>query len=755
MGRFVTEIFSTMSKRLVLALALGAALTVQPMMSNAQTNSKLTLEGLAGDVSLSGPSLSKPKISPDGSMVTYLQGKPENKNRQDLWRYDIKTGKREMLVDSNVILPGEEKLSDEEKARRERQRIAALSGIVDYQFSPDGQQLLFPLGGKLYLYDLASRESKQLTDGSSFATDAKISPNGKFVSYIRDRNLWVVDVASGVSRALTNDASATIANGIAEFVADEEMDRHTGYWWSPDGNRIAFTRIDESPVPIQKRYEVYPDRTDVIEQRYPAAGDKNVLIQLGVLDVASGSNTPKWISLGDNPDIYLGRVDWRDNNNLTYQVQSRNQHQLDLREVDLSSGKQRTLVTEKANTWVPLTDTPKFLKNGEFVWSSERDGFEHLYVMSREGKMLRQLTNGAWPVDSVNAVDEANGFVYFTAGKDSPTEALLYRVPLKGGAIERLSKEGGLHNASFARNASVYVDSWSNDSTPPQMALFNADGTRIETLIENDVKSSTHPYAKYLGSHIAREYGTVKAADGKTDLQYWMLKPANFDPSRKYPMIVNVYGGPASQTVRNNWAPDLNQYLVQQGYVVFSVDNRGTPRRGAAFGGALYGKQGTVEVEDQVAGVKAMLAKYPSIDPARVGVYGWSNGGYMTLMLLAKAPNVYKCGVSGAPVTDWGLYDTHYTERYMNLPKDNDAGYKEARVLTHVDGIKPNALLLIHGMADDNVLFSNSTVLMSALQKKAVPFEMMTYPGAKHGLRGADNLHRMKITESFFDRCLK
>lgn len=744
-----------MSNRLILALAVGAALLTPPMMTNAQAPKKLTIEGLAGDVSLSGPSLNKPKISPDGSMVTYLQGKPENKNRQDLWRYDIKTGKRELLVDSNSILPGEEVLSDAEKARRERQRIASLSGIVDYQFSPDGKQLLFPLGGKLYLYDLASKQSTQLTgENDGFATDAKISPNGQYVSYIRDRNIWVVDVATKTSRALTNDTEPQFANGVAEFVADEEMDRHTGYWWSPDGNRIAFTRIDESPVPIQKRYEVYPDRTEVIEQRYPAAGDKNVLIQLGVLDVASGNNTPQWISLGDNPDIYLGRVDWRTKDVLTYQVQSRNQHQLDLREVDLQTGAQRTLVTETSKTWVPLTDTPKFLKSGEFVWSSERDGFEHLYLMARDGKLIRQLTQGAWPVDSVNAVDEKNGFVYFTAGKDSPTEAQLYRVPLAGGAIQRLSKEPGLHNASFASNASVYVDAWSNDGTPPQMALFNADGTRIETLIDNNVADAKHPYAPYRAAHIAREYGTLKAADGKTDLQYWILKPKDFDAKRKYPMIVNVYGGPASQTVRNTWAPDLNQYFAQQGYVVFSVDNRGTPRRGAEFGGALYGKQGTVEVKDQVRGVEAMLAKYRNIDRDRVGVYGWSNGGYMTLMMLAQAPNVYKCGVAGAPVTDWGLYDTHYTERYMNVPGDNDAGYKAARVLEYVDGIKPNALLLIHGMADDNVLFSNSTVLMSALQKKGTPFEMMTYPGAKHGLRGADNLHRMRITENFFNRCL-
>ncbi len=742
--------------RLALAATLALGLAA-PLMSHAVTESpsKLTIEGLAGDVSLSGPSLTKVKVAPDGSMVTYLQGKPDNKNRLDLWKYDIATGKRSMLVNSDDILPGTEVLSDAEKARRERQRIAALSGIVDYQYSPDGKQLLFPLGGKLYIYDLRTGKSTRLTgDADGFATDAKISPNGRTVAYIRDRNLWIVDVATGKSRALTHDTAPQFANGVAEFVADEEMARHTGYWWSPDGNRIAFTRIDESPVPVQKRYEVYPDRTEVVEQRYPAAGDKNVRIQLGVLTITDAQPKPQWISLGDEQDIYLPRVDWRDDRTLTYQLQSRDQHRLDLRAVNLADGAQRTLLTERSDTWVPLNDTPKFLKNGDFVWTSERDGFQHLYLVSAEGKIIRQLTQGQWPVDSVNAVDETAGKVYFTAGKDSPTEAHIYSVPLAGGAIQRLSKEPGNHTASFAKSGKVFVDSWSNDLTPPQTTLHRADGTLLERLIENDIASAEHPFHNLREDKIDREFGTLKAADGKTDLQYWVLKPKDFDPSRKYPMIVNVYGGPASQTVKNSWSPDLNQYFAQNGYVVFSVDNRGTPRRGRDFGGALYGKQGTVEVQDQVQGVKAMLAKYPQIDASRVGVYGWSNGGYMTLMMLAQAPDVYRCGVAGAPVTDWALYDTHYTERYMNLPSANKDGYANARVLAHVEGIRPNSLLLIHGMADDNVLFTNSTALMSALQQRAVPFELMTYPGAKHGLKGKDNLHRYRLTADYFGRCL-
>jgi dipeptidyl-peptidase-4 len=581
---------------------------------------------------------------------------------------------------------------------------------------------------------------------------------------VRGRNLGAIDLGSGAEIRLTDDGSDTIGNGVAEFVADEEMGRHTGYWWAPDDSAIAFARIDESGVPIQKRYEVYPDRTEVVEQRYPAAGDPNVAIRLGTIAPKAGAK-PAWVDLGPNADIYLVRVDWRDPRRLTFQRQSRDQRRLELVEVELASGRQRTLLVETAKTWVPLHDGLRFLKDDRFLWISERSGFEHLYVVSADGKRLKPLTRGDWPVDALLAVDEAKGLVYFSAGRTAdgradPRQSHLHAVPLTGGAIRTLSTEAGTHGASFARNASVYVDAWSSASsrTPPQIALHRADGTFVANLVDNDPAKPEHPYAKYLSAHRPIEFGTLTAADGVTPLHYSVMKPADFDPAKRYPVVVYVYGGPAAQTVTDSWPGRgdhfFNQYLAQRGYVVFSLDNRGTPRRGAAFGGALYGKQGTVEVDDQRAGV-AWLRAQPWVDGDRIGVYGWSNGGYMTLMLLAKTPDAYACGVSGAPVTDWALYDTHYTERYMDLPKANPDGYREASVFTHVDGIRPNALLLIHGMADDNVLFGNSTKLMSTLQKRSVPFELMTYPGAKHGLRGADALHRYRLTEAFLDRCLK
>jgi len=723
---------------------------------------KLTLEAITGTSPLSGPTLMKPQVSPDGARVTFLRGKDSDRNRLDLWEYDIASGQTRLLVDSSVVLPGTETLSDEEKARRERQRIAAYSGIVDYQWAPSGRALLFPLGGELYFYDLDRSGAfavRKLTSGGGFATDPRISPRGGFASFVRGRNLWVIDLASGKESQLTFDGSDTIGNGVAEFVADEEMDRHTGYWWAPDDSAIAFARIDESPVPVQKRYEVYADRTDVVEQRYPAAGDRNVNIQLGVIAPKAGAK-PHWIDLGAEQDIYLARVDWRDSKRLTFQRQSRNQKTLELIEATLATGQQRTLATETSRTWVPLHNSLRFLPDGRFLWSSERSGFQHLYVASEDGATFTALTSGDWVVDEVLAVDAKAGYVWFAATRDSPLEKNIYRVPLAGGEIERLSQAPGTHAASFARNASVYVDNWSNPQTPPQIELFGNDGTRLATLLRNELDDPAHPFAKYRDAQRPVEFGTITAADGSTPLQYSLIKPAGFDPKKKYPVVVFVYGGPATQTVTRAWPARsdalFNQYLAQQGYVVFSLDNRGTPRRGRDFGGALYGKQGTVEVDDQLRGID-WLKSQRWVDPARIGVHGWSNGGYMTLMLLART-DAYACGVAGAPVSDWGLYDTHYTERYMDLPASNPDGYRDARVLAHIDGLVGDhapKLLLIHGMADDNVLFTNSTAVMSALQQRGQPFELMAYPGAKHGLSGKDALHRYRLAEDFFARCLK
>lgn len=734
-------------KTILLSLAI--------LMANPVHAEKLTLEAITGSASLSGPSLNNARISPDGKRVSFLRGKDVAANQLDLWEYNIASGKTQLLVDSKKLMSGEEVLSDEEKARRERQRIAGFSGIVDYHWGSDGNTLLFPLGGELYLYDLTQANAKKITSGEGFATDPKISPKGNYVSFIRERNLWVIDLRNLREIQITDDATDVIANGIAEFVADEEMDRHTGYWWAPDDSAIAFTRIDESPVPIQKRFEIYPDRTDIVEQRYPAAGDPNVLIELKVANLASSNIALSGIDLGTEKDIYLARVQWRDAQHLTFQRQNREQRLLELIEVDLSNNKQSRLLKETSKSWINLHNNLQFLEDGRFIWSSEQSGFMHLSLHAPDGKLLKTLTSGSWQVDELLGVDENSQRIYFSGTKTTPRERHVYQTDFDGSAPVQLTKNDGMHLARFSDDASVYVDVWSNTQTPPQAELYRADGSKIASLVENTIDAN-HPYHKYSTSHRSTEFGELKAADGEI-LHYSLIKPIGFDPTKKYPVVVFVYGGPAAQTVANSWPGRadafFNQYLSQNGYIVFSIDNRGTPRRGVKFGSALFRQQGNVEVIDQLRGVE-YLKTLPYIQADRVGVYGWSNGGYMGLMLLAKASDTYACGVAGAPVTDWGLYDTHYTERYMDLPKNNPEGYPDSTVFAHLDGLK-SKLLLIHGMADDNVLFTNSTKLMSELQKRGTPFELMTYPGAKHGLRGSDALHRYRLTEDFFNRCLK
>lgn len=752
--------------RLCLPVLISVSMIVS-VAANAQTSQSrpLTLEAISGDTPLSGPALMQARIAPDGSRVTFLRGSEDDGYRLDLWEYNIDSAQTRRLVAAQDVLVGTERLSDEEKARRERQRISAYSGIIAYQWAPDSRRLLFPLGGELYLYELDAPTGKalrQLTSGKGFATDPKVSPQGRYVSFVRARNVWVVELASGREIQLTSDGSDTIGNGVAEFVADEEMDRHTGYWWAPDDSAIAYARIDETPVPVQKRYEVYADRTEVVEQRYPAAGDPNVKIALFVVRPGEFFDTsapvppaPQRVDLGPDEDIYLARVDWRDAQHLSFQRQNRRQRRLDLIEVDLRNDEQRTLLTETSETWVPLHNGLHFLADGGFVWISERSGFEHLYRIDTDGN-AHALTSGEWVVDAFLGVDEAAGQVYFSGSRESALESHAYSVPLTGGEIRRLTTAAGMHKVVFSDNAKVFVDTWSSPSQLPQTVLHRADGTRLAVLQDNDPGDPAHPYAPFLAAHRPVEYGELNASDGSR-LHYSLIKPAGFDLAKRYPVVVHVYGGPAAQTVTRSWPGRSDalyaQYLAQHGYVVFSLDNRGTPRRGAKFGAALYGKQGSVEVEDQVLGAR-WLASQPWVDRARIGVFGWSNGGYMSLMLLAKASDTYACGVAGAPVTDWALYDTHYTERYMDLPTVNPTGYADSRVLAHLDGLR-SRLLLIHGMADDNVLFTHSTQLMSALQKRGISFDLMTYPGAKHGLQRSDLLHRLRTTTEFFNRCLK
>jgi dipeptidyl-peptidase 4 len=726
---------------------------------------ELTIDRLFDAPALAGPTIAGLKISPDGSRVTYLQGKKEDKDRLDLWEYNIHDRKARILVDSKVLAPAQEHLSDEELARRERQRTAALSGILEYSFAPSGHALLFPLDGKLFYYDLTKPPKgalvriKQSKEG--FATDATISPAGRYVAYVRDQNLFAFDLAAHTEKALTVDGGGSIKNGMAEFIAQEEMDRSTGYWWSPDDGHIAFVRVDETPVPVTQRFEIAADNVATFAQRYPAAGGPNVLVRLGVTDLVTGATT--FIDLGAERDIYLARVNWLpDGKTLAIQRESRDQRRLDLLFADIDTGQTRVILTETSDTWIELHDELSFLKQSpEFIWASARDGFQHLYLYDYSGRLLRRLTAGQWNVDdfrarAIKAIDEQQRRVYFSATEKSPVERQLYSTSLdtdNPAKIERISEEAGLHSIAMPPDARIYVDNFNSVGQPPQVSLHSADGKLLTYLLENPLNGQ-HPDAPYLAENSIPDFGVLTAADGQT-LHYRLFKPSHFDPAKRYPAIVDVYGGPGVQRVTNSWAgSSFTQILTRAGYVVFQLDNRGSAFRGTAFQAPIHDKLGEVEVADQVLGAR-WLGSQPFVDPSRVGVWGWSYGGYMTLMLMFKAPEVFRAGVAGAPVTDWALYDTHYTERYLDQPQDNAAGYAASSVLSYANDLK-GKLLVIHGMADDNVLFLHSTKLFRKLQDLGKPFEVMVYPGAKHGLiRQHDGRHAYTTIKRFFDENLR
>jgi dipeptidyl-peptidase-4 len=721
---------------------------------------KLPLERIFAAPDLNGPTLRGVKISPDGELIAYLKAREDDKDRFDLWAYDVPRARHRLLVDSRTLAGADRALSAEEEARRERQRTSALSGIVEYSFAPDSRQLLIPLNGDLYLYDLARKPAeavRRLTSTEGYETDARFSPRSHFVSFVRDQNLHVIELADGRERAITREGGGLVSFAMAEFIAQEEMDRDTGYWWSPDERHIALTRVDEAPVAEVERFEIQATGARIVRQRYPATGASNARVSLFVADLAADSRLE--LELGANPDIYLPRVDWfPDGRGIAVQRQSRDQKTLELLRFDALTGNSRVLLVERSEHWVPLHRELTFLqKSRQFLWASSRDGFQHLYLYANDGKLVRQLTSGDYmvvgesPDAAIRAVDERMRRMYFMANAAGPAERQLYWVSLDAPAApQRVSQGDGWHSISMSMDARVFVDSFSSVDAPKSVWVRSANGAALTALLPNKLDAG-HPYAPYAGEHLRAEFGSIAAADGQP-LQYKLLKPRALEPGKKYPVLIDVYGGPGVQRVANTWGSLFHQYLAQHGYVVFALDNRGSGLRGTRFETALGLRMGHVEVQDQLKGVE-FLSGLPFVDAKRIGIFGWSYGGYMTLMCLMQAPEAFAAGVAGAPVTDWALYDTHYTERYLSTPFANAQGYRESNVLEFVDKLQ-RPLLLVHGMADDNVLFAHTTALMKKLQDLQKPFDLMTYPGGKHGLirQNVTGWHAHANLVRFFDR---
>ena len=730
-----------------LSLSVAAA-ALLALSSPVLAQEVLTPERVFSDPSLNGPVARGVTLSPDGELVAFLRSREDDVDVLDLWAAPVAGGEPFRLVDSRALVPDAGELSEAERARRERARISQ-RGVVEYSWDDEGRFILAPLEGDLFLANRADGSVRRLTETEADEIDAKVSPMGNFVSFVRDQDLVILSLSDGRETPITTDGEGAITWATAEFIAQEEMGRNTGYWWSPDERFIAMTRVDETGVDIIPRLDISGEGATTIEQRYPRAGRPNAVVQVWVHDRQTGQR--RQVDLGSNTDIYVPRVDWSaDGSTLYVQRQSRDQRTLEILAVDPATGSGQVILTETSDHWVDLTDDFKPLEDGGFLWTSDRDGNRHIYRYDRDARLVRQVTAGDWPVRGIQHVDEEAGLVYFMASTETPVEQHLYVTSMTqaGAPVRQLTGGDGWWTADVGEGG-TFVGTFSDPATPPQTALYSAEGERLRWIEENRLDGD-HPYAPYLARHTVPTFGTIRAADG-SELAYQVLTPPDFDPSRRYPAIIEVYGGPGVQRVMRNWQALSSRLYLEAGYVVFRLDNRGSSNRSADFQTALDRNLGTVEVEDQLTGLQ-WLRGQPYVDPARVGVTGWSYGGFMVLMMMTDPRFDLQAGASGAPPTEWGLYDTHYTERYMGTPADNAAGYAASDVISRLDQLE-GRLMIMHGMADDNVIFENATRVINALQERSIPFDMMLYPGQRHGVRGNPRmLHQWRTYLEFFGR---
>ena len=668
------------------------------------------------------------KMAPSGKMVTYLQAESGG-DTMALFSFSLETREHSVLVRASDVVSTDRKLSREEELRRERQR-KRIKGVTGYAWARNAAVMLLPLGGNVFVRS-EDGTIKQLTDSEEAEIDPKICADGSKVAFVRGRELFVVDVASGKETQLTKDAPAGTTRGQSDFNGQEEFSEPSGLWWSPGCDRLAYLEVNESSVgeiPVMG----YRDTADLQHHRYPRTGTENPTTRLGVIDL--GSRKTRWIEMppGDGiaaDDQYLGRMTWsHDGKRLFFQRLSRGQNKLALVSADPSTGKAKHLVVEAAPTWLDMTQI-RALRDGSLLWTARRNGHQHIERRSgNDGKLIATLTDGAWDVFRIVGVDEDLGRVLFIGNKDAVLDRQLYAAKLDGsGEEERLTKEDGVHDVAGAHPKHGWVDIHSSNTRPPKAVVHDGSGAQIgEIAVKLD-----DDFAK-LDLRSAELVEVARGADPA--LRGALLKPRNMKPGVKYPVIVMVYGGPGVQTIRNMWTPRLMwQHLADRGFVVWQLDNRGSSGRGHAFEAPLHKRMGSVELEDQLAGLD-YLASLPFVDIDRVGIYGHSYGGYLAALAMLKAQDRFKVGVSGSPVTDWKYYDTGYTERYMSTPQANAAGYASSSVLPLADRLA-GKLLIIHALMDENVHFEHTAAFIDALVAADKDFDLLVFPGERHGYR--------------------
>jgi dipeptidyl-peptidase-4 len=663
------------------------------------------------------------QITPDGSQILFLRSGPRGFVR-DLFSFDTRTGEERVLLTADGILQGaEEELSAEERARRERMRLAA-RGIASYDLSGDGRRILVPLSGRLFVVDREAGRPRELPTGEGYPNDASFSPDATKVAFVRNGDLFVVDVESGSERRLTRTASEHVQNGLAEFVAQEEMGRYRGYWWSPDGQQIVYQQTDTSGVERLHIADPMHPEAPPSASPYPRAGHDNAVVRLGIVSVRGGET--RFIEWDREAFPYLATVRWSRGAPLTLLVQDRRQREERILAVDPRNLRVDVIHTERDDTWLNLDqDVPRWIAGGQqFLWTTEREGGWQLEVRTREGELVRALNapDFGYEGGGLLYVDEERNEVWALASAD-PVEQHVWIVPLGGeGEPRRLTRGQGVHSATVGNGV------WVHEATL-------LDGTRTYTVHRGEEQgreirsvAEAPPFVPQI------EFVTVT----ERDLRAVVIRPRSFESGHRYPVLLSVYGGPHHRVVSMSpYRYLLEQWYADHGYVVVSIDGRGTPGRGRAWERVIAGNFIELPLRDQVDGLVALGQRFPEMDMSRVGVYGWSFGGYFSAMAVMQRPDVFHAGVAGAPVADWADYDTHYTERYIGLPQENEEGYAASSVLTHAPRLE-RPLLILHGTADDNVYFTHAIKMSDALLRAARPHDFLPLSGFTHMVADPD-----------------
>jgi dipeptidyl-peptidase-4 len=728
---------------LVLAAIPCLLALADPAPGSPPAKKPLPVERVFADPPLVSDAPSAIQWFPDSRGVTYIrEPRHGEKAVTRLVVREVPSGKeRTLCVIDTIAVPADLKEED-----------ADTMTITSYEWAKTGPLMMFQFNGEIFTFDRKSGEVLRRTKNDKSEENTEFSPDGKKIAFTRDNDIWALDIETGAETRLTTTGSDTLMNGVLDWVYEEELFSRgdtKAYWWSPDGKKIAFLQFDESPVPAFPIVDFIPVHNTTESQRYPKAGDPNAVVRVGVVDVSGGDVA--WMKVDTTDDSYIARVWWlRDGEHLALEKLTRAQDRLTLYFADARTGDLREVLSETSDTWVDVSDTKHYYETEDrFVWSSDRDGFVHLYLYGNDGTLLRSLTQGPWDVSDLDHVDEKRGLVHFTALEKSVLERHLYRVSEKEGAPVRVTMRDGTHDVAFSPDGRYFIDRFSSATEPRIITVHESSGKELFTLDKAD-RSDLDAYALP-----AMELLTFTSDEGVA-FHASMIKPLDFDPAKKYPVIVYTYGFPNSHVVRNAWGRSTYLWhaaMAGRGFIVFSMDNRGAYGRGKEWAAADFKRLGLKGLDDQVAGAE-YLASLSYVDSARIGIWGWSGGGTMTALAMLRAPGVFKAGAAVAPVTDWRLYDSIYTERYMRLPKDNEDGYRDASPANFANGLQ-GALLLVHGTADDNVHVQNTMVLVKKLIKAGKQFDLMVYPGGGHGIGGnTERKHLFTKLTQFFEENL-